>query len=314
MEVGIVMDPIQSIIPYKDTTFAMMLAAQKRGHKLQYMELNDLYLRDGEARAQCQEVTVQDNNDHWFSFGASQDIPLGNLDYILMRKDPPFDMEFVYATYVLERAQDAGALVINNPQSLRDVGEKAYTAWFPECCPPTLISRSMEQIKKFHEEHENIVVKPLDGMGGRSIFLINKGDLNRNVILETLTQEQTQFAMAQKFIPGIKETGDKRILVVNGTPVPYALARLPAQGESRGNLAAGGSSKGVPLTERDHWLVQQIAPALVDKGIYFAGLDVIGEYVTEINVTSPTCVRELDSEFNLDIAGDLIDIVCKLLT
>ncbi|MEM7282375.1 MAG: glutathione synthase [Pseudomonadota bacterium] len=313
MRIGILMDPIEKIKPYKDTTFAMMLAAQKRGCELQYMELSDLFMVDGQARAKTSPITVQDNNEDWFSRGASQDMALGEMDVILMRKDPPFDMEYVYATYILERAQEAGALVVNHPQSLRDINEKAYTAWFPQCCPPTLISRSMSRIKGFVEEHGKIVVKPLDGMGGRSIFIVSPGDLNTNVILETITEEEHTFAMAQKFIPGIAETGDKRILVVNGEPVPYALARIPAEGESRGNLAAGGSSKGVPLTDRDRWLVQEIAPVLKKKGIYFAGLDVIGDYVTEINVTSPTCVRELDAEFGLDIAGDLVEILHNLL-
>lgn len=313
MRIGILMDPIQSIKPYKDTTFAMMLAAQKRGWHLEYMELPDLYLEDGVARARMQRVTVRDKNSDWATLEDTKDQALGDLDVILMRKDPPFNMEYVYATYILDRAKKAGAMVVNDPQSLRDINEKAYTAWFPQCCPPTLITRSMNQIKGFQEQHGKIVVKPLDGMGGRSIFIVEEDDLNRNVILESITQEEQTFAMAQKFIPGIAETGDKRILVVNGTPVPYALARIPAKGESRGNLAAGGISRGVPLTERDHWLVKEIAPTLTKKGILFAGLDVIGDQITEINVTSPTCVRELDKEFDLDVAGDLIEILSNLL-
>lgn len=313
MRIGILMDPIESIKPYKDTTFAMMLAAQKRGWQLEYMELPDLYLENGVPRARMQAITVRDKMSDWATLEDSKDQALGDLDVILMRKDPPFDMEYVYATYILDRAKEAGAMVVNDPQSLRDINEKAYTAWFPHCCPPTLITRSMDRIKQFQKDHGKIVVKPLDGMGGRSIFIVTEEDLNRNVILESITDEERTFAMAQKFIPGIAETGDKRILVVNGIPVPYALARIPAKGESRGNLAAGGSSKGVPLTERDHWLVKEIAPTLKKKGILFAGLDVIGDHVTEINVTSPTCVRELDKEFDLDIAGDLIEILSNLL-
>ena len=313
MRIGILMDPIAKIKPYKDTTFAMMLAAQKRQCELSYLEMNDLYIQDGSARAWLRPVTVQDDNQDWYTLGEPQDHDLKELDVILMRKDPPFDMEYVYATYILERAQDAGVLVVNNPQALRDMNEKAYTAWFPQCCPPTLITRSMDKIKQFQTEHGKIVVKPLDGMGGRSIFMMEPGDPNTNVILETITEEQQTYAMAQQFIPGIAETGDKRILVVNGEVVPYALARIPAKGESRGNLAAGGTSRGVPLTDRDRWLAGQIAPTLKEKGIYFAGLDVIGDFVTEINVTSPTCVRELDAEFQLDIAGDLIETLHNIL-
>ncbi len=314
MRIGILMDPIANIKPYKDTTFAMMLAAQKRQCELSYLEMDDLYLQDGQARGWLRPVTVKDDNQDWYTLGESQDRGLSELDIILMRKDPPFDMEYVYATYILERAQDAGVLVVNNPQSLRDMNEKAYTAWFPQCCPPTLITRSMDKIKSFQKDQGKIVVKPLDGMGGRSIFMMEPGDPNTNVILETITQEQTTYAMAQQFIPGIAQTGDKRILLVNGEPVPYALARIPAKGESRGNLAAGGSSHGVPLTDRDRWLAGEIAPTLSEKGIYFAGLDVIGDFVTEINVTSPTCVRELDAEFGLDIAGDFIETLHKLLS
>jgi len=304
-QLGVIMDPIQTITPYKDSTLAMLLAAQRHGFALRYMTMGDLYLRDGQARGTVQALRVRDDNDDWFEFGAPSDTALGDLDVILMRKDPPFDMEYVYATYILERAELAGALVVNRPASLRDVNEKAYTAWFPQLCPPTLITRSMAQMDAFLHEHGKIVVKPLDGMGGKSIFVVREGDSNRSVIFETLTDTNARFAMAQGFIEKISE-GDKRILVVNGQVVDYCLARVPAKGEARGNLAAGGTGVPQPLSDSDRAIAEEIAPTLVDKGLWFVGLDVIGDKVTEINVTSPTCIRELDDAFNLDIAGDLM--------
>ena len=304
-QLGVIMDPIHAITPYKDSTLAMLLAAQRAGFDLHYMTLGDLYLREGQARAASTALQVRDDNEDWFEFGGKEDTALGDLDVILMRKDPPFDMEYVYATYILERAELAGALVVNRPASLRDVNEKAYTAWFPELCPPTLITRSMARMDAFLRKHGKIVVKPLDGMGGKSIFVVREGDSNRSVIFETLTDTDRQFAMAQGFIEKISE-GDKRILVVNGQVVDYCLARVPAKGEARGNLAAGGTGVPQPLSDTDRAIAEAIAPTLVDKGLWFVGLDVIGDKVTEINVTSPTCIRELDAAYDLDIAGDLM--------
>jgi len=306
------MDPIGAIKPYKDTTLAMLLAAQARGWKLLYMEQADLYLAQGEARARRRALTVRDDKHDWFELGTEEDGPLQGMDLVLMRKDPPFDMEYIYTTYVLERAEAAGVLVVNRPQSLRDANEKAFTAWFPQCCPPTLMTRDMARMRGFLKEHHKIVVKPLDGMGGSQIFVLEEGDANVSVALETLTHEGKRLAIAQRYLPEIK-AGDKRILLIDGEPVPYALARIPAQGESRGNLAAGGKGVGVALTERDRWIAAQVAPKLREKGLLFVGLDVIGDWLTEINVTSPTCVRELDALYKLDIAGDFMDMLAQKL-
>ena len=307
---GVVMDPIADITPYKDTTLAMLLAAQARGWTLSYMEQPDLYLRDGEARARRRLLTVRDDPEDWFSLGEAEDGPLAGLDLVLMRKDPPFDMEYVYTTYVLERAEQAGVGVVNRPQALRDANEKAYTAWFPQCSPPTLMTRDMGRIRAFLAEHKKIVVKPLEGMGGLLIFVLAEGDPNLSVVLETLTQDGSRLTVAQKYIPEIRD-GDKRILLIDGEPVPYALARVPQPGESRGNLAAGGKGVGVALSARDRWICRQVAPALREKGLLFVGLDVIGDWLTEINVTSPTCVRELDAIYGLDIAGQFMDMLEK---
>ncbi|MGA9851525.1 MAG: glutathione synthase [Gammaproteobacteria bacterium] len=313
IRLGVVMDPIGSIKPSKDTTLAMLLAAQSRGWELYYLEQPDLYLRDGETRGRTRRLTVRDTAQGWFQWGEEQDLLLAGLDVILMRKDPPFDMEYVYSTYLLERAELGGALVINRPQALRDANEKAYTAWFPQCGPPTLMTRRMDRMRAFLAEHGKIVVKPLDGMGGSSVFVLAENDPNLSVALETLTQEGRRLAIAQKFIPEISE-GDKRILLIDGEPVPYALARIPAPGESRGNLAAGGHGMGVPLSQRDRWICNQVAPTLRKKGLLFVGLDVIGDYLTEINVTSPTCVRELDKLYGLDVAGQFMDMVARKLS
>lgn len=312
IKLGVVMDPIEAIKPAKDTTLAMLLAAQARGWTLHYMEQSDLYLRDGEPRARWRQLTVWDRPAGWFQLGAESDEPLSTLDVVLMRKDPPFDMEYIYTTYILERAEEAGVLVVNHPRALRDANEKAYTAWFPQCCPPTLFTRSMSRIRAFLAEHERIVVKPLDGMGGERVFVLSAGDPNLSVVLETLTERGRRLTVAQKYLAEIRD-GDKRILLIDGEPLPYALARLPAPGESRGNLAAGGHGVGVPLTERDRWICAQLAPALRDRGLLFVGVDVIGEYLTEINVTSPTCVRELDRLYGLDIAGEIMNVLARKL-
>jgi glutathione synthase len=309
LTLGIVMDPIGSINTQKDSSFAMLLAAQKRGWRLFYMEMADLLLRDGRSYGYAKPLRVREDSSEWFSFVAEETLTaLETLDVILMRKDPPFDMEYVYATYVLERAEALGLLVVNRPQSLRDVNEKLYTAWFPECCAPTLVTRRQRELKGFLALHEDVIIKPLDRMGGASVFRVRLGDPNTNVIFETMTEYQQRFVVAQRFIPEIS-AGDKRILLIDGEPVPYALARVPAAGETRGNLAAGGRGIGVPLSDRDRWVCSQVASALRHKGLLMVGLDVIGDYLTEINVTSPTCIRELDRIYSLDIAGQLLDAI-----
>lgn len=312
LQLGIVMDPIAGIKISKDSSFAMLLAAQARGWSIAYMELDDLFLRDGKPYARMRGLTVQDDPYRWYSFTGERTRPLSELQVILMRKDPPFNMEYIYATYLLELAEAAGVLVVNDPGGLRDANEKLFTAWFPQCCPPSLVTRKAERIKQFLEEQHDLILKPLDGMGGASIFRVCRGDPNTNVIIETLTRQGTRFIMAQRFIPEI-EHGDKRILMIAGEPVPYALARIPAPGETRGNLAAGGSSRGVELTSRDRWICHEVGAVLRAKGLLFVGLDVIGDYLTEVNVTSPTCIRELDALYGLNIAGELMDTIERAL-
>ena len=303
---GVVMDPISGIKSYKDSTFAMLLEAQRRGHELLYMETADLSIKDGVAMGHMRNLSVRDNSDDWFTLGESMHRELAVLDILLMRKDPPFNMDYVYMTYILDLARMAGVSVVNRPQALRDANEKVFITQFPQCCVPALITRSSSEIKEFVIDHGLSVVKPLDGMGGESIFQVRPDDPNLNVILETITDKERELVMVQRYIPEITQ-GDKRILVVNGEPVPYALARIPGEGDFRGNLAKGGTGKGIALTDRDYWIVSQVAPELKRRGIVFAGLDVIGDWLTEINVTSPTCIRELDSEFGLNIAADLFD-------
>jgi glutathione synthase len=309
----VVMDPIATIKPAKDTTLAMMLAAQRRGWELLYAEQQDLWLNDGAAWARLRPVRVRDDPKDWFELGEAQTARLAEYDAILMRKDPPFDMEYIYTTYILERAELAGALVVNRPQGLRDMNEKVYTAWFPQCCAPTLITPDMAAMHGFLKEHLRIVCKPLHGMGGKSIFVVDRGDKNANVIFETLTNYGTNYAIVQRYIPDIVTTGDSRVLVIDGEPAPYALARIPTETDNRGNLAAGAKGVGRELTERDRWLVSQIGPTLRERGMLFVGLDVIGGYVTEINVTSPTGVRELDKQFKTDTASLLMDAIEKRL-
>ncbi|TDJ17354.1 MAG: glutathione synthase [Gammaproteobacteria bacterium] len=312
VKLGVVMDPISEITVKKDSTLAMLLAAQARGWALQYMELNDLFFRDGICHGRMRALAVRDDPQDWFDLGEPETRPLSQLQVVLMRKDPPFDMEYIYATYLLERAEQAGVLVVNKPQSLRDANEKMVTAWFPQCCPPTLVTRELSRLYEFLHMEKQIIVKPLDGMGGASIFRVNEGEANTTVIFETMTRHQSRFIMAQRFLPEIRD-GDKRVLLINGEPLAYALARVPAQGDARGNLAAGATGVGVELGERERWLAAQIGPALRDKGLLFVGLDVIGDYVTEINVTSPTCIRELDAIYGLDIGAQLMDTIETLL-
>lgn len=313
IRLGIVMDPIQSINYTKDTSLAMLMAAQERGWSISYMEQSDLYLKDGVAIGLMRDLTVAWDQKNWYSLGKTVEEPLSNLDAILMRKDPPFDTEYIYSTYMLEQAESCGTIVVNKPQSLRDCNEKLFATQFPQCCPPLVVSNKESVLKAFHLVQEDVILKPLDGMGGASIFRLRKGDPNVSVIIETLTNHGKTPIMAQRFIPEIVE-GDKRILLVDGEPVPYALARVPAQGETRGNLAAGGSGVPQPLSERDLWICAQVKEAVKEKGLLFVGLDVIGDYLTEINVTSPTCVRELNNAYNLDIAGDLMRCIESKLT
>ncbi len=308
LKIGIVMDSIESITPKKDSSLAMLLEASRRDAEIHYFEQQDLRMLSGTAIGRSTRLAVRDDNDDWFDFGEQREVELGDLDAILMRKDPPFDMEYVYTTYILDRAALAGAIIVNAPQALRDMNEKAYTAWFPDCTPLTLVTRSMDEMKSFLVEHGRIVVKPLDGMGGRSIFVIQHGDNNANVIFETLTDYGQQFAMAQVFIPEIT-LGDKRILLIDGEPVPYALARIPTGDDNRGNIVAGASTKGQPLSDSDRRICAEVGPVLRDQGVLFAGIDVIGDYMTEVNVTSPTGIRELDREFDLNIAGLMFDAI-----
>lgn len=306
--IGIIMDPIEQINIVKDSSWAMMLAAQKRGWQLRVMQQADLYTRNGIVFTESQSVVLLPNQDPWLQLSPATTHELSECSAILMRKDPPFDLEYIYTTYMLELVEQQGALVVNKPQSLRDCNEKFFTTRFPQCAPPTLVTRSADRLLEFIKEQKDCIFKPLDGMGGASIFRVRSDDPNKGVIIETLTQFGTTSVMAQRFIPEISK-GDKRILMVDGVPVPYALARIPPAGETRGNLAAGGTGKGVALSDRDYWICEQVGPVLKENGILFAGLDVIGDYLTEINVTSPTCIRELDRQFELDIAGDLMDAI-----
>ncbi|MGI9309892.1 MAG: glutathione synthase [Gammaproteobacteria bacterium] len=304
--IGVVMDPIESISPAKDSTLAMLLEAQKRGHECICFGQDDLRLDNGEAWGTGQQMTVFDHASRWFERGKTADLRLSDLDAVLMRKDPPFDMEYIYTTYILERAELAGTLIVNKPSALRDMNEKAYTAWFPECCPEGIITRSMQQMREFLHQHEEIVVKPLDGMGGKSIFVIRIGDNNANVIFETLTNNETRFAIAQKYIPEITK-GDNRIILIGGRPAEYALARVPPDGDNRGNLVMGAQAEVRKLTQRELDICSQVGPVLNEKGVMFAGLDIIGDYLTEINVTSPTGIRELAKLADLDLAKELFD-------
>lgn len=291
----------------------MALAAQARGWKLYYLEMNDLYLRDGQAHAWLRELTVRDNSDDWFSLGEPKDCLLAEMDAVLMRKDPPIDTEYLYATQILALAEAQGSLIVNRTSALREANEKLACAWFPQCAPPTLVTRNQKQLREFLVEYGDVIIKPLDAMGGASIFRVRADDPNVGVIFETLTEHNSRYAMAQRYIPEIS-AGDKRILLIDGEPVPYALARVPAKGETRGNLAVGGTGVGVELSEHDYWICEQVAPRLKAMGLMFVGLDVIGDYLTEVNVTSPTCIRELDALYGLDIGGQLMDAIERTLS
>ena len=310
---AVVMDPIEDIKYAKDTSLAMLQAAQARGWSLTYLTLADLHLRDGVALGRGRALTVHANPEHWFDLAEPVVEPLGNFDVILMRKDPPFDVEFIYATYILERAELAGALVVNRPAGLRDMNEKVYTAWFPDCCAPTLITRDMDDMAAFAAEQGRIVCKPLHGMGGRSIFVVDPTDKNMRVVFETLTDYGNRFAIVQRYLPQITSSGDTRVIIIDGKAAPYALARMPSATDHRGNLAAGGTGVARSLTAREQQLVARIGPELAARGMLFVGLDVIGDYVTEINVTSPTGVREIDKQFGTDLSGLLMDAIQQRL-
>lgn len=306
IKLGVIMDPISSINIKKDTTFAMMLESQRRGWPIAYMELKDLFLQDGTPYARTKELQVWDHAQQYYQLGEEKIQKLSDLNIILMRKDPPVDMSYIYATQLLDLAERSGSLIVNKPQSLRDFNEKLFISWFPQCCPPTLVTANFLQYKEFLIYHEDIICKPIDGMGGQSVYRVRKTDPNTNVIFETLTHYGNKHCILQQFIPEVKN-GDKRILLINGEPISHALLRIPMTGETRANLAAGGTGKAVELTDRDHWICKQISPVLKEKGLYFVGIDVIGNYLTEINITSPTCVRQLDQECGMNISSQLFD-------
>ena len=305
---AVLMDPLATINPKKDSTLAMMLAAQAKGWTIYFLEQSDLFIQDGGVRANFQKLVLNESLTDWFEITGEYTDALASMDAVLMRKEPPFDMEFIYSTYLLEMAEKEGVTILNRPGSIRDCNEKLYALQFPQCCPPHLVSRDPAILKAFHAEHKDVIFKPLDGMGGSSIFRVAEGDPNLNVIIETLTDDGKRQTMAQKFIPEIVN-GDTRILLINGEPVPFGLARIPAKGETRGNLAAGGTGVTRPLTDRDRWICDQIGPDLKARGLHFVGIDVIGDYLTEINVTCPTCIREISKAHDIDIAGDYIDFI-----
>lgn len=308
IRIGIIMDPISEIHYKKDSSLAMLLAAQQRNWQISYMEPQDIYLQNGQAKASMRPLDVFADPEHWYELGEPQQQPLTELDVILMRKDPPFDNEFLYATHILEAAERDGVLVVNRPASLRDCNEKLFATRFPQCSPPNTVSRRADILRAFISEHRDVILKPLDGMGGSMIFRVREDDPNISVIIETLTEHGQQQIMAQRYLPEIKD-GDKRILMIDGEPVPYCLARIPQAGETRGNLAAGGRGEARPLSDRDRWIAAEVAPELRRRGLLFVGLDVIGDYLTEINVTSPTCIREIDAAYDTDIGGQLMDCI-----
>jgi len=312
VKLGVVMDPLKFIKPEKDSTLAMMEAAQKKGWEIFTMEQSDMFITEGVVHAKVTKIAISEGSKDWYKIIEEKTLPLGEMDAILMRKDPPFDMEYVYTTYFLELIEKTGTLVLNRPGSIRDCNEKLFALQFPECCPAHLVSRDESTLRAFHASHGDVIFKPLDGMGGTAIFRIKPDDPNLSVIIETLTKNGQEQIMAQQFIPEIK-AGDTRILLINGEPIPFGLARIPAKGETRGNLAAGGSGVARPLNDRDRFICDQVGPALKAKGLYFVGIDVIGDYLTEINVTCPTCIREIDKAYGLDIAGDYISFIETLL-
>ena len=312
IQIGVVMDPLTAINVKKDSTLAMLEEAQRRQWPAFYMQQQDLFIENGVSMASMRELTIDLHQHPWFSLQEPVVKPLADLKVILMRKDPPFDMEYIYTTYLLDLAEAAGSLVINKPQSLRDANEKIFTSLFPQCCPPSLVSRDLKQLRAFVEKQNDVIIKPLGGMGGYRIFRTSPNDSNLSVILETMTDYGHQFCMAQRFIPEITH-GDKRVLLIDGEPVPYALARIPKTGEIRGNLAAGARAEVVALGERERWICAQVGPTLRAKGLMFVGLDIIGDYLTEINVTSPTCIREIEAATEINISEILFDKIHEKL-
>ena len=313
IKLGVVMDMIESIEYKKDSTLAMLIAAQKKFWELFYLQQEDLYHSEGVAYGSMRPLQARYDQENWYTLGDRQEMPLKNLNVILMRKNPPFDMEFIYSTYILEQAESSGTLVVNKPKSIRDFNEKFFSTLFSQCTPPVMVARSARHLREFAAKHNDVVLKPLDGMGGSSIFRTHPDDQNFNVIVETLTNHGQRQVMIQKYIPEIT-TGDKRILLIDGEPVPYSLVRIPAVGELRGNLAAGSSYFGQELTDRDLWITRQIAITLQEKGLIFVGLDVIGDYLTEINITSPTCIRQLDGLFDISIGDMLMEKITEKLS
>jgi glutathione synthase len=314
LKLGVVMDPIQQIYVKSDSSLALMLSAQQRGWQIYYMEQRDLFLRDGVTYARVRRIEVEQKEKDFYRFSDEKIIPLSELDVVLLRKDPPFDMEYIMTTYLLENLEQQGTLVLNNPQSLRDANEKMFINWFPQCCPPLVVAREPELLRNFADEYNDVVFKPLNERGGVSVFRVRKGDHNTNVIIETLTQNGGRYIMAQQFIPDVLQDGDKRIFLIDGEPFPYALARVPAPGEFRSNLMAGGQGRGVELNERERWVCAQVGPTLKEKGLLFVGLDVIGGYLTEMNVTSPTGIRPLGAIYNIDIAAIILDAIVRRVT
>jgi len=314
LKIGVVMDPIASINPKKDTSLALMLEAQARGHQVAYLEMKDLYILDDEAKGKLTWVKLFDSPSKWYEIQSQEETSLGDLDIILMRKDPPFDIEFIMSTYILELAEAQGVLVVNKAQSLRDVNEKVFTAWVYECCPPSVLTRSKERLKEFLKKHQKIVVKPTGKMGGQSIYVIVEGDINTNVILEEITRKETEYVQAQAYIPEIETKGDKRIILINGEPIPYGITRIPNKGDHRGNLAVGAKAEGFKLTDRDLWICRELGPILKEKGLIFVGIDVIGDYLTEINVTSPTGIREIDHFFSTNCAAEFYSCIEEIVS
>ena len=313
LKFGVLMDPIKTIEIYKDTTFAILLALQVRGHEIYYLEPADIFLKNEKVFGSVRRMRVEDNSSHWFDADEREIRLLHTLDILLMRKDPPFNMSYIYLTYLLELAEKEGLLVVNKPASLRDANEKLFTSRFPQCTPKTLITSRKKILQQFIHEQKTIIIKPLDAMAGESIFYLTANDPNVPVIIEMMTVYDRQLVMAQQFIPEVK-FGDKRIILINGEPIPYALARIPSKDDFRGNLARGAKGEGRELTVRDRWICKQVGPTLREKGLWFVGLDVIGDYLTEINVTSPTGIRELQAQFDIDIAGQLINFIEKLFS
>jgi glutathione synthase len=308
------MDPIAAIAPATDSTFAMLLEASRRGWEIEYMELADVRLRSGRAEASTRILDVRDSTTDWFTLGPRHDRRLGDLDVILMRKDPNVDLEFITATWILEAAEREGTIVANRPQALRDANEKIAATWFPRFAPPSLVSRDRAALRRFIEAEGKVALKPLDAMAGRSVFIVEATDPNATVILEDITRRGTRSIIAQRFLPAVTETGDKRILMVDGEPVRGALARFPAPGQFRANLAAGGRGEPAELNERELLICREVGPVLREKGLYFAGIDVIDGWLTEINVTSPTGIRQIDRHFGTNVAKMLLDVLESMRT